>query len=95
MSVYPSWLIGFGIPLFEEINIYKPKNKIQTIEIPKLFVHGLADETVSYKVSLEVHNKCTNSKLELIENGSHTFDTDKQALKDAVDKTVEFIKEIF
>ena len=88
-------LFRFGIPLFEEINIYKPKNKIQTIEIPKLFVHGLADETVSYKVSLEVHNKCTNSKLELIENGSHTFDTDKQALKDAVDKTVEFIKEIF
>lgn len=88
-------LFRFGIPLFEEINIYKPKDKIQTINLPKLFVHGLADETVSYKVSLEVHNKCTNSKLELIENGSHTFDTDNQALKNAVNKTVDFIKEIF
>jgi dienelactone hydrolase len=88
-------LFRFGIPLFEEINIYKPKDKIQTINLPKLFVHGLADETVSYKVSQEVHNKCENSKLELIENGSHTFDTDNQALKDSVDKTVDFIKEIF
>lgn len=88
-------LFRFGISLFEEIDRYKPKNKIQTINLPKLFVHGLADETVSYKVSQEVHNKCTNSKLELIENGSHTFDTDNQALKDAVDKTVDFIKEIF
>ncbi len=88
-------LFRFGILLFEEINKYKPKDKIQAINLPKLFVHGLADETVSYKVSLEIHNKCANSKLELIKNGSHTFDIDKQALKDAVDKTVDFIKGIF
>lgn len=88
-------LFRFGISLFEEINIYKPKDKIQTINLPKLFVHGLADETVPYKVSVEVHSKCINSKLELIENGSHTFDTDNKALKDAIDKTVDFIKEIF
>lgn len=88
-------IFRFGIPLFEEINIYKPKDRIQTINLPKLFVHGLADETVSYKVSVEVHSKCTNSKLELIENGSHTFDTDNKALKDAINKTVDFINDIF
>lgn len=88
-------LFRFGVPLFEEIDEYKPKDKIQTINLPKLFVHGLADETVPYNVSVEVHNRCTNSKLELIENGSHTFDTDKQSLKDAINKTIEFIEEIF
>lgn len=88
-------LFRFGVQLFEEINKYKPKDKIQEISLPKLFVHGLVDETVPYSVSVEVHNKCTNSRLELIENGSHTFDTDKKSLKDAVDKTVDFIEEIF
>ncbi len=88
-------LFRFGIPLFEEIDKYKPKEKIQEIILPMLFVHGLADETVSYKISLELHNKCANSKLELIKNGSHTFDTNHQALEDAIDKTIEFIKEIF
>lgn len=88
-------LFRFGVPLFDEIDKYKPKDKIQKTTLPKLFVHGLADETVPYNVSVELHNKCTNSKIELIENGSHTFDTDKQSLKDAVNKTIEFIKEIF
>lgn len=87
-------LFRFGVPLFEEINKYKPKDSIQNINLPKLFVHGLADETVPYEVSIEVYNKCVNSKLELIENGSHTFDTNEQSLKDAVNKTVDFIKEV-
>ena len=87
-------IFRFGIPLFDEIDRYKPKDKIQTINLPKLFVHGLADETVPYKVSVEVHSKCTNSKLELIKNGSHTFDMDNQALKDETNKTIDFIKEI-
>lgn len=88
-------LFRFGIPLFEEINKYKPKEKIIENNLPKLFVHGLNDETVSYDVSINAHNKCKNSKLELIENGSHTFDTNEQSLKDAINKTVNYIKEIF
>lgn len=88
-------LFRFGVPLFEEINQYKPRENIQRINLPKLFVHGLADETVPYEVSVKLHNKCTNSRLELIENGSHTFDTDEKSLKDAIDRTVDFIKEIF
>jgi len=88
-------LFRFGIPLFEEINIYKPKESIQKVNLPKLFVHGLADETVHYNVSVEICSQCTNAKLELIQNGSHTFDTDKQSLIDAINKTIDFIKEIF
>lgn len=88
-------LFRFGVPLFEEINQYKPKENIQKINLPKLFVHGLADTTVPYEVSREAHSKCTNSRLELIENGSHTFDTDKKSLKEAINKTTDFIKEVF
>lgn len=88
-------LFRFGVPLFEEINKYKPKENIQKINLTKLFVHGLSDETVPHQVSVELHSKCTNSRLELIKNGSHTFDTDEQSLKDAIEKTVDFIKEIF
>lgn len=97
---YPSYnkqgkLFRFGIPLFEEINIYKPKESIKDINLPKLFVHGLSDEVVPYGVSIQAHSKCTNSKLELIENGSHTFDTDENSLRDAISKTVDFVKKIF
>lgn len=85
-------LFRFGISLFDEINRYKPKDNIQKINLPKLFVHGLEDETVPYEVSVEVCSKCVNSKLELIENGNHTFDADKKALQDAIYKTIDFIK---
>lgn len=77
-------LFKFGVPLFEEINQYKPKENIQKINIPKLFVHGLTDETLAYEVSMEIHRKCSNSRLELIANGSHTFDTNEQSLKMAI-----------
>ncbi len=88
-------IFRFGISLFDEINKFKPMDKIQTIDIPKLFVHGLADETVDYSVSVEIYNKCENAKLELIENGSHTFDTNEKSLNEAIGKTINFINEIF
>lgn len=88
-------LFRFGISLFEEINQYKPKDNIQMINLPKLFIHGLVDETVPYQNSIDIYHKCVNAKLELVENGSHTFDTDEQALKNAIDKTIKFIKKIY
>lgn len=88
-------LFRFGIPLFEEINKYKPKESIIENKLPKLFVHGLSDEMVPFEVSVNVHNQCSNSKIELIKDGSHTFDTNKQSLEDAINKTTNYIKEIF
>ena len=85
----------FGVPLFEEIDKYKPMDRIKNIEIPKIFVHGLVDQYVSYKEAVNAYNQCENAKLILIENGDHNFNNDEQALKDAVDKTIEFIEEIF
>lgn len=88
-------LFRLGNTLFKEINEYSPKDNIQKINIPKLFIHGLKDETIPYSVSVDVCNKSINSKLELIENGNHTFDNDEESLKKAINKTLDFIKEIF
>ena len=38
---------------------------------------------------------CKDSKLELIPKGNHTFDNDKEALDNAIDVTINFIKELF
>lgn len=85
----------FGISLFEEIDKYKPRENIQNNNYPKLFVHGLSDETVSYEVSVEVCKKCENATVELIENGSHSFDDNAQSLKQAIESTINFIKKVF
>lgn len=85
----------FGVPLFEEIDKYKPMDTIKNIKMPKIFVHGLVDQYVSYEEAVKAYNECRNAKLVLIENGDHNFNNDEQALKDAVAKTIEFIEEIF
>lgn len=85
----------FGVPLFEEIDKYKPMDAIKSIKLPKIFVHGLTDRYVSHEESIKAYNECENARLALIENGDHNFNNDEQALKDAIEKTIEFIEEIF
>ena len=48
---------------------------------------------VPYELSVKVSKMCKNARLELIENGTHTFDNDINALKKAIDVTIKFIKE--
>ena len=45
------------------------------LENPSLFIHGKADETVSFKDSEELHENCGAyvKRIELIENAGHTF----------------------
>jgi dienelactone hydrolase len=45
------------------------------LENPSLFIHGKADETVSFKDSEQLHESCSAfvKRLELIENAGHTF----------------------
>lgn len=88
-------LFRFGVPLFDEINLYRPVENLRSITLPKLFVHGLADQVVPYRVSEEACRQCCNARLELIENGSHTFDTDRRSLYEAIEKTVDFVDEVF
>lgn len=84
----------FGIDLFDEVDSFKPYEEIQKCSLPKLFVHGDKDEAVPYKLSEEVSKKCINSRFVLIENGEHTFQNSNDAIKKAVDATVDFINEI-
>ena len=64
------------------------------VELPILFVHGLIDNMVPYELSVKVSKLCKNSRLELIENGTHTFDNDKIALDNAINVTINFINEL-
>lgn len=83
-----------GLPLYEEVYSIVPyKNLIKT-ELPILFVHGLIDNMVPYELSVKVSKLCRNSKLELIDNGSHTFDNDANALNQAINVSIEFVKRI-
>lgn len=85
----------FGVPLFEEINKYKPMDSIKNIKLPKIFIHGSADRYVSHEESIKAYNQCKNAELAIIENGDHNFDNDEKILKEAVEKTVEFAQKVF
>ncbi|MBP3708042.1 MAG: alpha/beta fold hydrolase [Clostridia bacterium] len=84
----------FGLELFNEIDEYKPYEKLRECDLPKLFVHGDKDSAVPYRLSKEVAEMCNNAKFELIENGEHTFQNSKGSIEKAVSVTVDFIKEI-
>ena len=81
--------------LYKEIYNIVPYKKLINTELPILFVHGLCDKMVPYELSIKVSRMCKNSKLELIENGDHTFDNDINSLNKAIAVSIEFIKNIF
>ena len=84
-----------GYELYKEIYSIVPYKKLINVDLPILFVHGLCDKMVPYELSVKVSKMCKNSKLELIENGDHTFDNDINALNKAIDVSIEFIKDTF
>ena len=65
------------------------------MKLPILFVHGLIDNMVPYELSIKVSKMCENAQLELIDNGTHTFDNDLHALNKAIDVSIKFIEEEF
>lgn len=84
----------FGLELFNEVEKFKPYEELIKCDLPKLFVHGEIDSAVPYKLSENVANMCKNARFELIENGEHTFQNSPKAIENAVNITVEFIKEV-
>ncbi len=83
------------LPLYNEVYNIVPYKNLINIELPILFVHGLIDNMVPYELSVKVSKLCKNAKLELIENGTHTFDNDINALNKAIDVSIEFVQTIF
>jgi pimeloyl-ACP methyl ester carboxylesterase len=84
-----------GKKLFEEVYEIVPYKKLITVELPILFVHGLIDKMVPYELSVNVSKMCKNSRLELIENGDHSFTNGTKALCKAIEVSIDFIEEIF
>lgn len=87
-------IFKLGKDLYDEVYKIVPYKKLVEVELPILFVHGLIDNMVPYELSVKVSKLCKNSKLELIENGSHTFDNDVNALNKAINVSIDFINEI-
>ncbi len=83
----------FGMDLFNEVNKFKPYEELKKCNLPKLFVHGDIDSAIPYKVSKEVSELCNNSEFKLIKNGEHTFANSKEALNNAIDVTIAFIRQ--
>ena len=81
-----------GLNLFNEVNKFKPYENLNKLELPLLFVHGTIDTSVPPELSIETAAKCKNAKVELIEGGWHTFDNSKEALNNAIEKSIVFIK---
>ena len=81
-----------GIDLYNEIHNLVPYEYLIKKDIPILFVHGLVDSMIPYTLSEKVGKLCKKSKIELIENGDHTFDNDTEALEKACKATIDFIK---
>ena len=84
----------FGLELFNETYKYKPYENLFKCNLPKLFVHGDKDSALSYKLSERVSNNCTNSSFKLIKGGEHTFMNSDESINEAIDVTIEFIKNI-
>ena len=83
-----------GLALYNEVYNIIPYKKLIDVELPILFVHGLADEMVPYQLSESVSKLCKNAKLELIENGLHAFSNNNLALNKAIDVSINFINDV-
>ena len=83
-----------GLELFKETYQFKPYENLINCDLPKLFVHGDKDSALPYELSEKVSKQCSNSIFKLIKNGEHTFMNSDEAINEAIDVTIEFIKNI-
>lgn len=81
----------FGKKLFDEVYSIKPYENLSKIDLPIIFVHGTKDEVIPYDYIIKAHKLCKNSRLEIIENGNHNFDNNKEAEMKSIDKIVNFV----
>ena len=88
-------IFKLGLPLYKEVYKIVPYKQLINVELPKLFVHGLDDIMIPYGLSVKVSKLCKNSRLELIEKGTHAFADDKEALNKAIEVSINFIKNLY
>ena len=84
----------FGLELLNETYKYKPYESLKECKLPKLFVHGDKDSALPCELSEIVSSNCSNSTFKLIKGGEHTFMNTDIAINEAINVTIEFIKNI-
>lgn len=81
----------FSKELMLQTTEYKPYECLLNNTLPKLFIHGNNDKNVFYENIEKCANECKNSKLFIIENGTHGFFDNEEHFKFVLEKTVKYI----
>ena len=80
-----------GRDLFEEVSGRQPEEYLQSVQLPKLFVHGTGDTIVPWEQSRDACAHCPNSELVLVKDGTHSFSGSQRELNEAIDATLQFL----
>lgn len=80
-----------GIKLFHEARFIKPYKELKKYRGLILFVHGDKDSYVSYKDNVK-YVKLVGAKLTTIKGAEHGFQDKKEWREEAINKTIEFLK---
>ncbi len=84
----------FTKELMMQTTKYKPYEALINNLLPKLFIHGNKDKNVYYESVEKCANDSINSKLIIIENGTHGFYDNENHFKFVLQETLEYIKTI-
>ena len=77
--------------LMIEVKKYKPLEKLESNVLAKLFVHGTKDEVSFLENSTDASQCSLNSKVVVIEDGTHGFFDNREHFKIALNQTINFI----
>ena len=80
-----------GKSLIEEIKILKPWQKLLSLDIPIIFIHGDKDDKVPYKDSIKYSKLVKNGMLVTIKGAEHGFHDMKEDSDQADKATVDFL----
>lgn len=84
----------FSKELMMQTTKYKPYDALLNNSLPKLFIHGNNDKNVYYKSIEKCSKESINSKLVIIENGTHGFFDNTEHFNLVLNETLEYIKMI-
>lgn len=84
----------FSKELMIQTTKYKPYEALLKNPLPKLFIHGNKDKNVNYKSVEKCAKESINSKLIIIENGTHGFFDNSEHFNLVLNETLEYIKDI-
>ena len=82
-----------GKPLFAELEMLYPWEKLKNTNMPILFIHGDKDSYVPYEDSVKYSKLFKNASLKTIKGAEHGFHDNKKVAEEADQATVKFFLE--